>query len=346
MSRKRWRLDRRAWETVGPLLFLVVLAAGLAAFQPRFLGPANLLNVLRLASAVSLATYGESIVLICGGIDLSLGSLAGLVSVVIALAARQLGILPAFGLGLGLGAALGASNGILVSRFRVPAFVATFGMLTYADGLANYITGGTPVEFMPAGFDYLGGGYMGPIPVPVLVTGVTLVWLHLTLKRTRIGRTIYAVGGNERAARLSGINVARVRAAAYTLSGLLGGLAAIVLTSRINSGQPTLEPALPFQAIAAAAIGGVSMRGGEGNLVQATVGVLIVTVINNGLNLLNVSTYVQMMATGLVILVAVSVDALRRHRGAGWRVRIAARQGPLVTGPLARPAGDEDDARH
>ncbi len=345
MSKNGWRPDRRAWETLGPLLFLVVLSAGLAVSQPRFLGPANLRNVLRLASALSLATYGESIVLICGGIDLSLGSLAGLVSVVIALAARQLGILPGFGLGLGLGALLGASNGILVSRFRVPAFVATFGMLTYADGLANYITGGAPVEFMPAGFDFVGGGYAGPIPVAVLVTGITLVCLHVILKRTRIGRSIYAVGGNERAARLSGINVARVRASAYTLGGLLGALAAIVLTSRINSGQPTLDPGLPFQAIAAAAIGGVSMRGGEGNLVQATVGVLIVTVINNGLNLLNVSTYVQMIATGLVILMAISVDALRRHRRAGWRPQIPVSQPPPLTGPAARPAQGQDDAR-
>ncbi len=317
MSRLGPRADQRPWETLGPLLFLVALAVLLGSLHPRFLVPTNLLNVLRLASAVSLATYGESIVLIAGGIDLCLGSLAGLVSVAVALAARQLGILPAFALGLLLGAALGASNGLLVTRFRVPAFVATFGMLTYADGLANYITGGTPVEFMPPGFDVLGGGYLGPFPVPALVAGLTLVAMHLVLDRTRLGRSIRAVGGNEQAAWLSGIHVARVRLAAFILSGLLGALAATILTSRINSGQPSLAPALPFQAIAAAAIGGVSMRGGEGNLLQATVGVLIVTVINNGLNLLNVSTYVQMIATGAVILVAVSMDAQRRHGRGG-----------------------------
>jgi ribose transport system permease protein len=290
------------------------------------------LNVLRLASAVSLATYGESIVLIAGGIDLSLGSLTGLVSVAVALAAREIGIPPAFMLGIGLGALLGASNGLLVTRFRVPSFVATFGMLTYADGVANYMTGGAPVEFMPPGFEFLGGGYLGPLPVPVLIAGLTLVAMHLVLTYTRLGRSIYAVGGNERTAWLSGIHVARVRMAAFTLSGLLGALASIVLTSRINSGQPSLAPALPFQAIAAAAIGGVSMRGGEGNLIQATVGVLIVTVINNGLNLLNVSTYVQMIATGLVILVAVSLDAVRRHG------RLGGAFGSLVRSQFSRAA--------
>jgi ribose/xylose/arabinose/galactoside ABC-type transport system permease subunit len=332
-AQSRWT-DRRAWETLGPLLFLIGLAVLLSYLEPRFLAATNLLNVLRLASALSLATYGESIVLICGGIDLSLGSLAGLVSVIVALAAERAGVLPAFTLGLVLGVLLGASNGVLVTRFRLPSFVATFGMLTYAEGLANYLTGGTPVEFMPAGFDLLGGGYLGPIPIPVVVTAFTLVCMTLVLNRTKLGRCIYAVGGNERAARLSGIHVDRVRAAAFALSGLLGALASIVLTSRINSGQPNLEPALPFQAIAAAAIGGVSMRGGEGNLAQATVGVLVVTVINNGLNLLNVSTYVQMMATGLVILLAVVLDALRRHGKASWVARTASMKSAFVKSVL------------
>jgi len=283
-----------------------------ALVEPRFLRLSNLLNVLRLSAILSLVAYGQSVVILAGGIDLSIGSIAAVVSVLTAMTARGVGIVPGFMVGLIAGTALGLVNGLLITCFRLPAFIATFGMLVYAEGLANLISRGAPIEFMPEGFDILGSGYLGPIPIPILISALVFLFVHLLLTRTSFGRYLYAIGGNERAAWHSGIDIQKYRMLAYTVSGLLAALAAMVLTSRINSGQANLAPSLPFDAIAAAAVGGLSMYGGEGKSYQPVLGAMIITVTNNGLNLMNVSSYVQMMVIGGVILIAVSIDNLRR----------------------------------
>jgi ribose transport system permease protein len=185
-------------------------------------------------------------------------------------------------------------------------------MLVYAEGVANYISKGAPIEFMPEGFGFLGSGYIGPIPVPIIIAVIMFILVHLLLTRTKLGRCLFAIGGNDRATWLSGVDIRKYRMASYVTSGLLTGLAALVLTSRINSGQANIAPPLPFDTIAAVAIGGISLYGGEGKLIQAVLGATIISVINNALNLINVSTYVQMMAMGGVILIAVSYDNLRR----------------------------------
>jgi ribose/xylose/arabinose/galactoside ABC-type transport system permease subunit len=298
---------------LGIISILALISLFFAVMEPRFLSPYNLRNVLRLSAILSLVAYGEAIVIIGGGIDLSIGSIAAVASVLTAMTARSMGIVPGYACGIMTGTILGTVNGILISRFRLPAFIATFGMLVYAEGIANYISRGAPIEFMPEGFGLLGSGYLGPIPIPIIISVVVFILAHLMLTKTPFGRYIYAIGGNEKAAWLSGINVKRYRLLAYTISGLLAGLAAVVLTSRINSGQSNLAPSLPFDAIAAAAVGGLSMRGGYGKIYQPVLGALIISVANNGLNLMNISSYVQMMVIGGVILIAVSWDNLRRN---------------------------------
>jgi ribose transport system permease protein len=303
---------KRQWEQAGIVTILAVICVVIALVEPRFLSRSNLLNVLRLSAILALATYGQAVVIIGGGIDLSIGSIAAMVSVLSAMMASALGIIPGFVIGVLVGAALGGINGVLISQFRVPAFIATFGMLVYAEGLANYISKGAPIEFMPEGFGFLGSGYIGPIPVPIIIAVMMFILVHLLLTRTKLGRYLFAIGGNDRATWLSGVDVGKYRISSYVSSGVLTGLAALVLTSRINSGQANIAPSLPFDTIAAVAIGGISLYGGEGKLIQAVLGATIISVINNALNLINVSTYVQMMVMGGVILIAVSLDNLRR----------------------------------
>lgn len=298
---------------LGIISILAILSIFFSIMEPRFLSPYNLRNVLRLSAILSLVAYGEAIVLISGGIDLSVGSIAAVASVLTAMVARSVGIVPGYACGILTGALMGTINGVLISRFRLPAFIATFGMLVYAEGIANYISRGAPIEFMPEGFGVLGSGYWGPIPIPIIISVVVFIFAHVMLTKTPFGRYLYAIGGNEKAAWLSGINVKRYKLLAYTISGLLAGLAAVVLTSRINSGQSNLAPSLPFDAIAAAAVGGLSMRGGSGKIYQPVLGATIISVANNGLNLLNISSYVQMIVIGGVILIAVSWDNLRKN---------------------------------
>ena len=308
-------LNKRFVEIRGVLgitAVLFLLCIFFALVEPRFSRLSNLANVLRLSAILSLVAYGQSVVLLSGGIDLSIGSIAAVVSVLTAMAARSIGIVPGFMVGTTAGAVLGFVNGIFIGVLRLPAFIATFGMLVYAEGIANLISRGAPIEFMPEGFDTLGSGHIGTIPIPILISLLVFIFVHLLLTRTHFGRYIYAIGCNDKAAWLSGINIKKFRMLAYTFSGLLAGLAAVVLTSRINSGQANLAPSLPFDAIAAAAVGGLSMYGGEGKSYQPVLGALIITVTNNGLNLMNISSYIQMMVIGGVILAAVSIDNVRR----------------------------------
>jgi ribose transport system permease protein len=306
------RSPKGQWEQTGIVTILAVICIVIALLEPRFLSRSNLLNVLRLSAILSLATYGQAVVIIGGGIDLSMGSIAAMVSVLSAMMASALGIIPGFVIGALVGSALGGINGVLISRFRVPAFIATFGMLVYAEGIANYISKGAPIEFMPEGFGFLGSGYIGPIPAPIIIAVIMFILVHLLLTRTKLGRCLFAIGGNDRATWLSGVDIHKYRIASYVTSGLLTGMAALVLTSRINSGQANIAPSLPFDTIAAVAIGGISLYGGEGKLIQAVLGATIISVINNALNLINVSTYIQMMVMGGVILIAVSYDNLKR----------------------------------
>lgn len=292
------------WERLGGFIALILIALGIGFFKPQFLSEANLLTILRQASPLLLAAIAQGVIVMAGEIDLSQGSAAALISMLTVMAAKSLGTGPAILIGLLVGAGLGAINGLVVTKLRVPAFIATVGMLTYAQGIALYLGGGVPIEFPPKSFTWLGQGYIGPIPVAAIVALLSLLAVHFILKRTMLGRHLQATGGNRTAARLSGVNIERTRLTAFIIGGTLLAFSAIILSSRVSSGQPYLYPPLPFEAIAALAVGGIALRGGEGSMHQVLLGVLIFSAMSNALNFFALSSYLQQMITGAITILA------------------------------------------
>jgi ribose transport system permease protein len=248
-------------------------------------------------------------VIISGGIDLSVGSVVALTGVVAAGLMKDgspvwIAILVALAIGL----AFGAVNGVAVAVFKIPAFIATLGTLTIGSSLALAYTQGLPISGLPPEFTYLGQGFVGPIPTPVVIAFLVVALCALLLGRTLIGRYAFAIGGNEKASFLSGVRTTRWKIIMYALLGVLGGVAGVVLTARQNSGQPTAGAGIELIVIAAVVIGGTSLSGGRGSVWGSIAGALLITVINNGLNLLNVSPYFQGMFVGGLILLAVGLD--------------------------------------
>jgi ribose transport system permease protein len=311
------------WARFGPSLLsrygllwaLGFLILALSLLSPYFLSTANLLNVLRQVSINAILALGMTVVILKGGIDLSVGSLLALAG---ALAAGfALSSLPpplAMGLGVGIAVALGTLQGLLVAYAGLPPFIVTLAGLTAFRGLTLVYTDGRPITGLPDPFLFLGNGTLLGIPVPVMVMLSFLLLTHLLLQNTALGRYLYAIGGNEEAARLSGVPVARIKVFAYAYSGLAAGLAALVLTGRLNSAQPTAGTGFELDAIAAAVVGGTSLVGGRGTAWGTFLGALIIGVLNNGMNLLNVSSFYQLIAKGAVIVLALLVDRLVRRR--------------------------------
>lgn len=294
----------------GTLLGLLGLSGLLWILTPHFLTVSNLLNVMEQTSINALIAAGMTFVIISGGIDLSVGSLLALSGVVLASALQQgLGVPLAALLGLAVGAACGLGNGVLVARGRLPPFIATLGMMSVARGAALFYTDGRPVSGFASDFRFLATGRVFIVPVPVLVTIAVYVLLHFVLTRTRFGRYVYAIGGNEEAARLSGVAVRFHKTMVYGVSGLMSALAALILTARLNSAQPIAGIMYELDAIAATVIGGTSLLGGSGSLIGTLIGALIMGVLRNGLNLLGISSFLQQIVIGLVIVVAVLVDS-------------------------------------
>ncbi len=292
------------------VLALAVLMAGLALARPNFLNLANLINLVRQISINGILAVGVTYVLLTGGVDLSLGSVAALSGVVAASFAHpgQHFVVTPVGMGLLAGAACGAANGWMVTRGRVAPFIATLGMMTAARGLALLLSGGRPVSNLGAGFISIGGGDLAAIPVPALILFAVALASRIFLNNMRFGRYVYAVGGNENAAWITGVNVRLVKMIAYTACGLLAGLAGIVLASRITTGQPNAGIGYELDAIAAVVMGGTSLNGGAGGVDGTILGALLMGVINNGLDLLNVSAYYQQIVKGLIIVGAVWLD--------------------------------------
>jgi len=294
---------------------LAILMAALSLLRPNFLNLANLVNLFRQISINGILAVGVTYVLLTGGVDLSLGSVVALSGVVAASFAhphQTLVLVPVL-LGIAAGAVCGAANGVIVTRGRVAPFIATLGMMTAARGLALLLSGGMPVSNLSPSFTRMGGGSIFSVPVPILIflAVAFLSWVLLT--QMRIGRYIYAVGGNENAARASGLHVRSIKMAAYTLCGALAGLAAVVRAARITTGQPNAGIGYELDAIAAVVIGGTSLNGGTGGVGGAILGALLIGTINNGLDLLNVSSYYQQVVKGLIIVGAVWLDR-SKHR--------------------------------
>ncbi len=299
-----------ATRQLGTFLGLLGLCLALSLLTPHFLSVSNLLNVMEQTTINAVIALGMTCVILTAGIDLSVGSLVALSGVALA-SALQAG-LPAWLavlVGLLVGAAGGLVNGALITLGRLPPFIATLGMMSVARGLALVYTAGRPISGFEAGFRSLSTGRPLGIPAPILITlGVYAVG-HLALTRTRFGRYVYAIGGNEEATRLSGVAVRFHKAMVYLLSGAASGLAAALLTARLNSAQPIAGIMYELDAIAATVIGGTSLMGGSGSLPGTLIGALIMGVLRNGLNLLGVSSFLQQIVIGVVIIVAVLVDA-------------------------------------
>jgi ribose transport system permease protein len=301
---------RRARE-LGTLVGLVALATLLSILTPHFLSVSNLLNVAEQTSINAVIAVGMTFVILSGGIDLSVGSLLALSGVVLA-SALNAGWPTAAAIlaGTSVGGACGLVNGLLITKGRLPAFIATLGMMSIARGTALVLTGGRPVSGFEAGFRQLATSRPLGLPAPVLITIAVYVLGHLLLTRTRFGRYVYAIGGNEEATRLSGVSAAFHKTMVYVLSGVASGLAAALLTARLNSAQPIAGINYELDAIAATVIGGTSLSGGVGTLHGTLIGALIMGVLRNGLNLLGTSSFFQQIVIGVVIITAVLVDSM------------------------------------
>ncbi len=322
--RDRLLEGRQRSRAAGTLAGLLALSIGLWIATPYFLTTANLVNVVEQSAIVGVLAVGMTFVILTGGIDLSVGSIVALTGIVFGLAAQ--GGMPAAlaaVAALGAGALCGAVNGALVTAGRLPPFIATLGMMSVARGASLMFSDGRPISGFTDGFRALAGGRIAGVPIPVLVMAATYVLAHVVLSRTVLGRYTYAVGGNEQAAALSGVNVRAVKTTVYAISGLTSALTSLLLVARLDSAQPIAGIAYELDAIAAVVIGGASLLGGAGSVGGTLVGALIMAVLRNGLNLLGVSSYVQQVAIGTVIVLAVLIDMALRRRAANIGARNA-----------------------
>ena len=308
-------LRGRQLSTLAGLLLLCGL---LWALSPHFLTVSNLLNVAEQTAINAVIAVGMTFVIISAGIDLSVGSIVALSGVVLASALQAKWPAPlAMLAGLAVGVACGIVNGLLITRGRLPPFIATLGLMSVARGAALLYTDGRPISGFEASFRWLSTGRLLEIPAPVLVTALVYVVFHIVLTRTRFGRYVYAIGGNEEATRLSGVSVAFHKTMVYALAGGLSAVAAVLLTARLNSAQPIAGMMYELDAIAATVIGGTSLLGGEGSLGGTLIGALIMGVLRNGLNLLGVSSFLQQIVIGVVIIGAVLIDSTLKRREKG-----------------------------
>jgi len=300
-------------EKVGGLaLVLIFLVAFFGIFNPRFFSIPNLIVVGRQSSFLVIIAFGQMFPILTGGIDLSVGSNVGLASVICAAATLSFGIGWGILAGIISGTIIGCINGTIISKFKVAAFIVTLGMLSIIRGFVLTITAGQPVFGLSNTFRFLGTGNIFQIPVPSLIAIGVVFFSYIILNKTRFGRYVYAIGGNKEAARLSGINVKAVEVLVYCYCGMIAGLYSVIMSSRVNSGQPNLGSGLELVAIGAVVIGGTSLYGGKGNVKGVLIGAIIMGIISNGLNLMRVSSFIQMMVNGLIIILAVIISQSRK----------------------------------
>ena len=310
-----WRRLAVSGRRLGTLAGLAALCLLLWILTPHFLTVSNLLNVLEQTSINAVIAVGMTFVILSAGIDLSVGSLLALSGVVMATLLHQQVPAPlAIAAGLGMGFGFGALNGVAISWGRLPPFIATLGMMSIARGCALLFTEGRPVSGFEPGFRSLATARILGVPAPVVIAAAVYLAAWFVLSSMRFGRYVYAIGGNEEATRLSGVNVRLHKMLVYGVSGLTSAIAAVLLTARLNSAQPIAGMMYELDAIAAVVIGGTSLAGGEGGLGGTLIGALIMGVLRNGLNLLGVSSFLQQVIIGLVIVVAVAIDGVVKKR--------------------------------
>lgn len=292
-----------------PLAGLVVVSILMGFASDSFFSVSNLLNVLRQVSVVAILAVGMTFVILTGGIDLSVGAVMALAGTMAA------GLMVHFGLpgwvgllaGMVLGVGLGVFNGLLVAWGRMPAIIVTLATMGIARGIGLIYSGGYPISGLPSWISWFGVGRVGIIPVPVIITIIIYALAWVLLQRTPFGRHVYAIGGNELAAKLSGVKTARVKLAVYAISGLTAGLAAVILTGRLMSGQPNAGVGFELDAIAAVVLGGTAIAGGRGLILGTLIGAVLLGILSNGLNLMGINPYLQDIIRGFIILLAIYI---------------------------------------
>lgn len=297
-------------------IVLILLFIFFSIATPAFLNANNLINVIRQISMLGIASVGMTFALLVGGIDLSIGSQMSMVAVICSIMMTRGNINPwiASLLCIILTSLVGFFNGLIISKIKMPPLIVTLSSMIIIEGVAFIISKGIPIFGFPYGFSVLGQGYLGFIPIPVIIMTIILIIGSIILNKTYIGRFFYAIGGNEEASRLSGIQVDKIKCLAYTLSGLFAGIAGVLLLSRTNSGQPTMGKGFEFDVLTAVVLGGVSVNGGIGKISNVVSGILIIGVLNNGLVLMGMNTYVQAVVKGVVLLIAVAFDFIQRKK--------------------------------
>ncbi len=313
-SRRLGQVRQRQNQAV--LITILVICVITTLINPVFIKPANLINIMRQISILGIVASGMTILMISGGIDLSVGAALSFAGVVCGrVLAGGYGELTAVFAGVAVGALIGLVNGTIVAKTRVQPFISTLGMMSILQGGALLVTGGRQIPNLDGDFfASIGGGMLGFVPVPVIVLLTVVLVSHFLLQYTKWGRRWYALGGNEETAFLSGVDVNRYKVSAYIITGVCVGIAAVTLASRIGAALPLMGSGYELQSIAAVVIGGVSLSGGRGNILGAFLGVLLLGVISNSLNMLNVSAFFQTMAVGVIILLAVIANQYRQRR--------------------------------
>ncbi|OMG51189.1 ribose ABC transporter permease [Paenibacillus macerans] len=312
MSTKNSALTSMVRGNIGIIFVLLVLCVILSIVSPVFLTTENLITVLRQVSNNVFLALGMTLVMILGGIDLSVGAIVAVSGTLTVGFMVNNGIpMPvAILLGILIGTLLGFFNGVIITQFKLPAFIVTLATMNIAQGIAYIYSGGRSARITNDAYTQLGTGKLfGFLPLPVLYMAILTVIFIVLLNKTKFGTNIFAIGGNREAARLSGVRIKKVEIAVYTLAGLLSALAGIVLSARMYSGQPSVGQGYEMDAIAACVLGGVSMAGGRGRISGTIFGVMIIGVVSNGLNLMGVSSFWQLLVKGLIILIAVLIDA-------------------------------------
>ncbi|MDN6168248.1 MAG: ribose ABC transporter permease, partial [Lactococcus lactis] len=298
---KTKKTSKLSFEKLGPLLALVVLGALVTVMNPNFIEPANLFNLLRQVSTNALIAFGMTFVIITGGIDLSVGSTLALTSAVMAgVIASGIDPILAMLLSLILGAILGGINGLLITKGKIAPFIASLATMTIFRGLTLVYTDGNPITGIGDSFifKYIGRGYLFGIPFPAVLMVISFAILYVVLHKTTFGRKTFAIGGNEKASFIAGIKNDRIKIGVYAISGLMASLAGIIITSRLNSAQPTAGASYEMDAIASVVLGGTSLAGGRGRIMGTLIGALIIGTLNNGMNLLGVSSFYQQVVKG------------------------------------------------
>lgn len=303
------------YKKFGIYILLVAVFVYFAIFAPNFLSYKNVINILRQVSMFGIVVIGVSAVMIGGGTDLSVGGQIAVVGMILGylMVNMKVPMVLAMLIGIGVGIAFGALNGVLAIKLHIAPIIVTLSMMLVLQGVAYLITGGYPITGMPELFTKIGQGYIGIVPIPVIIFIIFIVFGWIVMNKTYMGRHIYALGGNKEAARLAGINVNKLTIFIYAFTGFAASIAAIIMVGRTNASQPGAGSTYPFDCMTAACLGGISIAGGEGKISGVVVGVIILGILDNGLVLMGVNSNFQSVVKGLLLLVAVAIDCYQGH---------------------------------